>query len=1145
MDHGHRRRSHHLLPLKTAEANVADIPSSSSPTSTHASSPAGSDTDWGRFSLHSITAKTRRSLSNREPIVLGTSPGNGNRSPHSRKLSKPRNLSSSSISALTLTHRGSAFSDESTGPFSTPDVLSRAASPSSVDWQSQRVEVVTPLESDTQFLRTKTPFLVVTSEYLVKAKSRSDVCKLFPSIAEKTAAEPGTSHPEPALVVPLSAIVAVFVAESTRPSFGIEVWWRSPPGLSFQQATFFFNLPRERDEQMHHISRGVRATQQSESDATRPSAEVLKILDSIHDSEEPGFAHRKLEIFPVVPRASMRKEYIKKAEDTSKKPQETPSFYLVVGTYLCYFVVIQQSKSGEPTHQHKTFGLVTLEKLRGDWVVHEERFNISFRNPMAARVTLELASCQYRRIVRVFGMADRYLKPVWPQMWQSAEIFHVMGLKEPQYLVPREDFGSVRRTLDAYMAAYGCAPVEWEINWKTRFPPEFRVLPAKDGSRYKALQLLAVLRALRYNDYFHSLSFRDVDLGPLWDTQDPFSSTRGHVAYLSRSCVTLDADEVQILQQSSLLHQEFHALAFCSETIQQIDFANCTGSVLSRTETTREAAPNLQFLTPILNLLRSDITKCSNLILARNPLLRSDLEDIIETLEAGKIHTLDVSSCGLCEVELRNLITPLLDRSQPLRSLNLSENPGRLPADFLPQMLYNMMELRELNLRGSLQAGWDATTTLIPFDILDRLEYLEELDISGFKVNYATIRDIGDFLHHRMHSEQGTYPVKFRKLSLNHCGITGSEAAKLCRAIGYNSDMHLSLNGNHLEEGIEDLADVIRASQVPAGLYLEVVEFKEESNYVLLVRALAETKSVSLLSLAGTAPTPSLDTIHQTCSSEMIETLDYLFSHNKSIRYLDLSGFSGKLEDGQLARGFARALAGLSENTTLTHLKIRNQNLHDDVGTLGRVLSTNQTLRVFDCQDNRFNLTSIKFLVGSLKENDRIIDFPFGPGERAAIWKNILQGLHKAPCPTKGTRQFDEIDEHLRRNRLVLEEAAGQLLDFEMAADSLEDMEDTWLDLEPEEADRGIASEDTTPTAMEHRPRRPTVRSSYIHLDTSLPAPYHVRHGMDGLESPTETLDPASEISTPPEIVGVTEPQDVAFKQMMSEFREVGFDAAT
>jgi hypothetical protein len=383
--------------------------------------------------------------------------------------------------------------------------------------------------------------------------------------------------------------------------------------------------------------------------------------------------------------------------------------------------------------------------------------------------------------------------------------------------------------------------------------------------------------------------------------------------------------------------------------------------------------------------------------------------------------------------------------------------------------------------------------------------------------------------------------------------------------------MHLSLSGNPLEEGIEDLADSIRASQVPAGLYLEVIEFKEESNYVFLIRALAETKAVSLLSLAGTAPTPSLDTIHEACSSEMIESLEYLFSNNKSIRYLDLSGFSGKLEDGQLSRGFARALAGLSENTTMTHLKIRNQNLHEDVGTLGRVLSVNQTLRVVDCQDNNLNLTSIKFLNSSLKENDRIIDFPFPPAEREAIWKNILRGLRKGAtttsCSTKASagvnrlndahevmlrdmfnREFDEIDEHLRRNRLALEEAAGQLLDFDMSADSLEDMEDTWLGLEHDEAGHtDLGSEDTTPTETDQRrPRRPTVRSSYIDMDTSLPAPYHVRHGMDGLESPTETLDLASEISTPPEMVGAESvPGDAEFKQMMHEFREVGFDTAS
>lgn len=217
------------------------------------------------------------------------------------------------------------------------------------------------------------------------------------------------------------------------------------------------------------------------------------------------------------------------------------------------------------------------------------------------------------------------------------------GIKEPQYLVAREDFGSFRRTLDAYTAAYRCDPVDWEINWKqTRFAPEFRLLPAKRGP-YAPLQLLAVLRALRYNDYFNSLSFRDVDLSGLYGVVDDMGGKRLNAAYLSRTCefipkshggfdlltgclgVALGSEEVEILRNSPLLHQEFHALAFCSETIRQIDLRNCSRSLTSQHG---RHVPSLQFLTPILNLLRSGITKCNRLLLGGNILPQSDIEDL-------------------------------------------------------------------------------------------------------------------------------------------------------------------------------------------------------------------------------------------------------------------------------------------------------------------------------------------------------------------------------------------------------------------------------------------------------------------------------------------------------------------------------------
>jgi hypothetical protein len=120
-------------------------------------------------------------------------------------------------------------------------------------------------------------------------------------------------------------------------------------------------------------------------------------------------------------------------------------------------------------------------------------------------------------------------------MLQNRDVFRISGLREPQYVIDREDYGGIKRTLDAYLAAYRCQPVEWEINWRTKFAPEFRLLPPRNKSLYTSMQLLAVMRALRYNDYFVSLCFRDVDLSVMWDCYDRYQGPIG-VAYLSRSC---------------------------------------------------------------------------------------------------------------------------------------------------------------------------------------------------------------------------------------------------------------------------------------------------------------------------------------------------------------------------------------------------------------------------------------------------------------------------------------------------------------------------------------------------------------------------------------------------------------------------------
>jgi hypothetical protein len=353
-----------------------------SPSTTIPSSPASFESAHRSFSISSIKGRAWRSFSTKERD--GTPDGGHSFRAQARRLSKSRPLSSSShIDAPS--RRGSTISDDHGRlSLSTADSLSLAngSSPSSpVDWGAQHVEGSGPLESDTLLLKTKTPYLVVTTNYLVKMKSRADAVALLPVLSTPgSKPETNGSAPEPLLAISMEAIVSVFAAESTRPSFGIEVWWRSPlAGHSFCRSDFFFTNPTERNEQMHHITRAMRASQQDENGSARHSQDVRSLLEKIHEVEEPRFHHRKPDIIPVVPRGTTRKGYMPKLEDATKKSQEGSAFYLVVGTYLCHLVEIQKGKGGDPVCRHKSYGLVTLESFNGEWILHEERFNIMFR----------------------------------------------------------------------------------------------------------------------------------------------------------------------------------------------------------------------------------------------------------------------------------------------------------------------------------------------------------------------------------------------------------------------------------------------------------------------------------------------------------------------------------------------------------------------------------------------------------------------------------------------------------------------------------------------------------------------------------------------------------------------------------------------
>lgn len=249
-----------------------------------------------------------------------------------------------------------------------------------IDWRSQVVEAHCAIEPDPQALRSKPSYLVVTQDYIAKMKTRAEALAAFPQIG--SAHERQNSSllplPEPVLVVPVHMIVSVFLAESSRPSFGIEVWWRSSScRAAYCSTQLFFNLPQERSDMMATIVTQLKAKNIEFPEASLVPLEVEAQIMRIFEQQEPEFKTCKPEIFPVVRRTPVKEDVHTNKLDKVRKTQDTCSWYLAVGRNLCY---LAEAGPGLPIDvRYQTFGLVTLDAFRADWSFHEERFVMSFR----------------------------------------------------------------------------------------------------------------------------------------------------------------------------------------------------------------------------------------------------------------------------------------------------------------------------------------------------------------------------------------------------------------------------------------------------------------------------------------------------------------------------------------------------------------------------------------------------------------------------------------------------------------------------------------------------------------------------------------------------------------------------------------------
>lgn len=96
----------------------------------------------------------------------------------------------------------------------------------------------------------------------------------------------------------------------------------------------------------------------------------------------------------------------------------------------------------------------------------------------------------------------------------------------------------------------------------------------------------------------------------------------------------LGVEDIDNLFQESVLYNEVHALAFCSEKVRQIDFTNTFKQlpVPANSQRAPGSPLSVQFLSPIFHLLEAGATRCNRLIMGGNELSQADIASLSKSV---------------------------------------------------------------------------------------------------------------------------------------------------------------------------------------------------------------------------------------------------------------------------------------------------------------------------------------------------------------------------------------------------------------------------------------------------------------------------------------------------------------------------------
>ncbi|KAI9040934.1 uncharacterized protein KD926_007608 [Aspergillus affinis] len=831
--------------------------------------------------------------------------------------------------------------------------------------------------------RKKSQYLVLTDTHLVRFKNQAKAADMYPSIPPSFARgagnrqsiasisslqDPLSAPTDASAGIPLNSIIAVYMLDDGRPSSTVEVAYLDERTYK----TTFIQMQTPDFQELNLWMVGIRSAAELIRQADplrfdRRSVEcVVRMLDYERDYDPETFR-----MFRVIQMASSKSPTRASSEDLTKL--SPTGCYLALGSHKLHLIPLHKVGNRNSVvsltdlDTATSFGLMNLTSLSMEW--GDDSLHLTFRVPLRKSFSVFLASVHSLEVAFWIRQQTEFLRPLW--------------IRQPyEFIVPRdfdndcnfppvdlaEDYGCFDRTLVAYSASYDIdtSNIRYTIDVQCEDAPCFRLLPPATSRRqkYSALELVAVMRALRYNESFRTISFSGVCLDALQGVHDLHGFDTDML--LSRAGAPIHIPGQENL---SVLSQEIRALTLKSKWLRRLDFSY----TLSRTPKSDSEShdPGCGIPEAIFPICRRELTSVDWIVLNGIKLGDSDLDYLVDAASQRGSHlrALEVGNCGLSVHDMDLLLSTTISQASTLEAVNISGVQGRLNPDLLQQYLGYFGQIRKLDLsRISRMSG---SEPLITAETLFNWR-LEELSLSRTAVNRETVDSIATYLA----SERSR---NLRVLKLGQCGLSGQDVAIFLHSIAAlekSRNIHLHVNENRLDQGCSYLFSAIARNNTPSHLSMQMIDFKKEEQFQELAEALRKNRTLKYLDISK-ASLP-YDAGPETCKS-----LQLMFEENDTLEDLDISGESAHLDVARFGIGLNLALTGLKKNKSLKVLKIEHQKLGlQGANTLASVLEENTCLREVHCENNDINLQSFTVLINGLQRNKSLLSLSYMDRDR-------------------------------------------------------------------------------------------------------------------------------------------------------------------